>query len=67
VAEVTAWQSRSLERLYPVVFFDALRVKIRDEADRAQEKRFIWRSRGFPTAIATFSGSGWSRLKGAKF
>jgi putative transposase len=32
VAEVTAWQTRPLERLYPVVFFDALRVKIRDEA-----------------------------------
>jgi putative transposase len=32
VAEVTAWQSRPLERLYPVVFFDALRVKMRDEA-----------------------------------
>src|SRR5258706_1994569 len=32
VAEVTAWQSRPLESLYPVVFFDALRVKIRDEA-----------------------------------
>ncbi len=32
VAEVTAWQTRPLERMYPVVFFDALRVKIRDEA-----------------------------------
>ena len=32
VAEVTAWQSRPLERMYPVVFFDALRVTIRDEA-----------------------------------
>ena len=32
VAEVTAWQSRPLERMYAVVFFDALRVKIRDEA-----------------------------------
>jgi transposase-like protein len=32
VAEVTAWQRRPLEPLYPVVFFDALRVKIRDEA-----------------------------------
>ena len=30
--EVTAWQSRPLEPMYPVVFFDALRVKIRDEA-----------------------------------
>src|SRR6266511_4240717 len=32
VAEVTAWQSRPLDPMYPVVFFDALRVKIRDEA-----------------------------------
>lgn len=32
VAEMTAWQSRPLETLYPAVFFDALRVKIRDEA-----------------------------------
>lgn len=31
MAEVTAWQTRPLEPLYPVVFFDALRVKIRDE------------------------------------
>jgi putative transposase len=29
--EVRAWQSRPLDRLYPIVFFDALRVKIRDE------------------------------------
>jgi putative transposase len=30
--EVTAWQSRPLEAMYPVVFFDALRVKIREDA-----------------------------------
>ena len=29
--EVAAWQSRTLEHTYAVVFFDALRVKIRDE------------------------------------
>jgi putative transposase len=29
--EVKEWQNRPLERLYPVVIFDALRVKIRDE------------------------------------
>jgi putative transposase len=29
--EVKEWQSRPLDRLYAVVFFDALRVKIRDE------------------------------------
>ena len=29
--EVTAWQARPLEPMYPVVFFDALRIKIREE------------------------------------
>ncbi len=29
--EVRDWQSRPLDPVYPVVFFDALRVKIRDE------------------------------------
>ena len=32
MGEVTAWQARPLEPMYPVVFFDALRVKIREEA-----------------------------------
>lgn len=32
MAEVTARQSRPLEPMYPVVFFDALRVKIRQDA-----------------------------------
>ena len=31
LSEVTAWQQRPLEPLYPVIFFDALRVKIRDD------------------------------------
>ena len=44
VAEVTAWQSRPLEPVYPVVFFDALRVKIRDEA--------IVRSKAIDLALA---------------
>ena len=29
--EVTAWQARPLDAAYPLVFFDAIRVKIRDE------------------------------------
>ena len=32
MAEVSAWQARPLEMMYPVVFFDALRVKIREDA-----------------------------------
>jgi len=31
MAEAQEWQSRPLDRMYPVVFFDALRLKIRDE------------------------------------
>ena len=62
VAEVTAWQARPLEPMYPVVFFDALRVKIRDEAASAARPS-TWRSRCCPTAAATSSGSGSSRPK----
>jgi putative transposase len=29
--EVATWQNRPLEAVYPLVFFDALRVKVRDE------------------------------------
>ena len=29
--EVLAWQGRPLETMYPIVYFDALRLKIRDE------------------------------------
>jgi transposase-like protein len=32
MSEVLEWQNRPLEPMYPVVFFDALRVKIREEA-----------------------------------
>ena len=31
LSEITVWQARPLETLYPVVFFDALRVKIRED------------------------------------
>jgi len=29
--EIGAWQQRPLEQMYPLFFFDALRVKIREE------------------------------------
>ncbi|MBX3673528.1 MAG: IS256 family transposase [Burkholderiales bacterium] len=31
MTEVTQWQSRPLETMYPIVYFDALRLKIRDD------------------------------------
>jgi putative transposase len=62
-AEITAWQNRPLEPMYPVVFFDALRVKIRDDAV-VRNKAVYWPWRSFPTAHATCWASGSSRPKG---
>ncbi len=31
IEEVTQWQQRALEAMYPIVCFDALRLKIGDE------------------------------------
>ena len=37
--EAGEWQNRPLDAVYPLVFFDAIRVKIRDEGFRAQQGR----------------------------
>jgi len=43
--EVRDWQNRPLDPVYPVVFFDALRVKIRDEGlVRTRPSMWHWRS-----------------------
>jgi hypothetical protein len=52
VAEVTTWQGRPLERPYPVVFFDALRVKIHDEAHRPEQSDHRPNGRRFPQSGA---------------
>ncbi len=41
IDEVRAWQSRPLESTYAVVFFDALRVKIRDEGMVANKAVYL--------------------------
>ena len=68
--EVSDWQNRALEPLYPIVFLDALRVKIRDAESRQVKTRpfmWPWASRrrvnakssvcGSPTMKAPNSGS----------
>jgi len=35
LAEVSDWQNRELEPMYPIVLLDALRVKIRDASSHA--------------------------------
>ncbi len=40
--EVREWQSRALERMYPIVIFDALRVKIRDAVSRMVKNKAVY-------------------------
>ena len=60
--QVTEWQNRPLEPLYALVFFDALRVKVRDEG-MVRNKAVYWRSACGPTAPKRRSVCGSSRPK----
>ncbi|MCF7778098.1 IS256 family transposase [Sulfitobacter sp. M220] len=40
--EVREWQSRALDRMYPIVIFDALRVKIRDADSRMVKNKAVY-------------------------
>jgi putative transposase len=41
LSEAAEWQSRSLEALYPIVYFDALRLKIREEGSVRNKAVYI--------------------------
>src|SRR5918995_6717833 len=66
VAEVTAWQGRPLEPMYPVVFFDALRVKIRDEAT-VRSKAIYLALAVLPDGTREILGLWIEQTEGAKF
>ena len=66
VAEVTAWQSRPLEAMYPVVFFDALRVKIRDDAT-VRSKAIYLALAVLPDGSRDILGLWIEQTEGAKF
>lgn len=42
LGEVREWQSRALERMYPIVIFDALRVRIRDADSRMVKNKAVY-------------------------
>src|SRR5688500_7770931 len=64
--EVTAWQSRPLERCYPVVIFDALRVKIRDEG--TVRSKAVYLALGItPSGTKDVLGLWIEQTEGAKF
>jgi len=63
---VTTWQQRPLAPLYPVVFFDALRVKIRDEG--AVKNKAVYLALGvLPDGQRDVLGLWIEQTEGAKF
>ena len=66
MAEVMAWQSRPLEPMYPVVFFDALRVKIRE--DGVVRNKAVYLALGvLPDGTRDVLGLWIEQTEGAKF
>ncbi|CAB3745088.1 IS256 family transposase [Achromobacter kerstersii] len=64
--EVTAWQTRPLEVMYPVVFFDALRVKIRE--DGVVRNKAVYLALGvLPDGTRDILGLWIEQTEGAKF
>jgi putative transposase len=65
-AEITAWQSRPLEPMYPVIFFDALRVKVRDDA--VVRNKAVYLALGvLPDGTRDVLGMWIEQTEGAKF
>ncbi|MGE5117385.1 MAG: IS256 family transposase [Betaproteobacteria bacterium] len=66
MAEVSAWQARPLEPMYPVIFFDALRVKIREDA--VVRNKAIYLALGvLPDGTRDILGLWIENTEGAKF
>jgi Zn-dependent protease with chaperone function len=66
VAAVTAWQTRPLEPMYPVVLFDALHVKIRDEG-MVRTKAVYLALAVWPDGTRDILGIWIEQTEGAKF
>jgi putative transposase len=66
LAEVADWQARPLEPMYPVVFFDALRVKVRDEG--SVKNKAVYLALGVrPDGLKEALGLWVEQTEGAKF
>jgi putative transposase len=66
MTEITAWQARPLEPMYPVVFFDALRVKIRE--DGVVHNKAVYLALGvLPDGCREILGLWIENTEGAKF
>jgi transposase-like protein len=68
LAEVSDWQNRALEPMYPIVFLDALRVKIRDAESRQVKNKAVYVALGVtPEGEREVLGLWIANNEGAKF
>jgi putative transposase len=66
LADVEAWRTRPLERVYPIVWFDALHVKVRE--DRSVRTRACYLAIGASVeGEREVLGIWWQESEGAKF
>lgn len=66
--EVREWQSRALDRMYPIVIFDALRVKIRDADSRMVKNKAVYLALGVTReGLREVLGLWIAEQEGAKF
>ena len=66
--EVREWQSRALDRMYPIVLFDALRVKIRDADSRMVKNKAVYVALGVSReGVREVLGLWIAENEGAKF
>jgi putative transposase len=66
LADVQAWRTRPLERVYPIVWFDALHVKVRE--DRSVRTRACYLAIGATVeGEREVLGIWWQESEGAKF
>jgi putative transposase len=64
--DVAAWRSRPLERVYPIVYFDAMQVKVRE--DRSVRTRACYLAVGVTVdGDREALGIWWQETEGAKF
>jgi putative transposase len=64
--DVTAWRTRPLDRVYPIVYFDAIMVKVRE--DRAVQTRACYLAMGVTVeGDREILGLWWQQTEGAKF
>lgn len=64
--DVTAWRTRPLDAVYPIVYFDAIMVKVRE--DRAVQTRACYLAMGVTVeGDREVLGIWWQQTEGAKF